>query len=63
MYNTRYYALRLNFMGKYSKISSKMFKDLVQRIVHQKLQQKVHNNYVAYLIKRFVFTKLVECLR
>ena len=63
MYNTRYYTLRLNFMGKYNKILSKMFKDLVQQIVHQKLQQKVHNNYVAYLMKRFVFTKLVECLR
>ena len=39
-----------------------MYKDLVQQIVQQKLQQKVHNNYVAHLVKWFVFTKLVECL-
>ena len=51
-----------------------MNKDLVQQIVHQKvqqkvqrkvqqeLQQKVHNNYVPHLIKRFLFTKLVEYL-
>ena len=30
--------------------------------MQQKLQQKVHNNYVAHLMMRFVFTKLVECL-
>ena len=41
-------------MEKYNKILSKMYKNLVQQIVH--------NNYVAHLIKRFVLTKLVECL-
>ena len=41
-------------MEKYNKISSKMYKHLVQ--------QKVHNNYVSLLIKQFVFTKLVETL-
>ena len=35
-----------------------MYKNLVQ----QKGQQKVHNDYVALLIKRFAFTKLVETL-
>ena len=43
---------------KYNKISSKMYKQLLQQIV----QQKVHNNYVALLIKQFVFNKLVESL-
>ena len=45
-------------MEKYNKISCKMYKQLVQ----QTAQQKVHNNYVALLIKQFVFTKLVESL-
>ena len=49
-------------MEKYEKILSKMYKHLVQRIVQQQVQQKVHNNYVAPLIKQFVFTKLVESL-
>ena len=49
-------------MEKYNKISSKMYKYLVQQIVQQKAQQKVHNNYVALLIKQFVFTKSVESL-
>ena len=35
-----------------------MHKHLVQQIV----QQKVYDNYVALLIKPFVFTKLVESL-
>ena len=35
-----------------------MYKYLKQQIV----QQKVHNNYVALLIKQFVFTKLEESL-
>ena len=47
-----------------------MYKDLMQQIMHQKVQhnvqqkfqQNVHNNYIAQLIKRVVFTKLVECL-
>ena len=60
MYNTQYYTLRQNFMEKYNKILSKMYKYLVQQIVQQKmqskLQQKMHNNYVAHLIKRFLFT-------
>ena len=30
--------------------------------MQQTLQQKVHNSYVALLIKQFVFTKLVEFL-
>ena len=41
MYHTQYYALRQNFMDKYNKILSKMHKDLVLQIVHQKMQQKV----------------------
>ena len=45
-------------MEKYNKISSKMYKNLVQ----QKVQEKMHNNYVVPLIKQFVFTKLVESL-
>ena len=57
-------------MEKYNKILSLMHKDLVQQIVDRKvwekvqqnMQQKVHNNYVAHLMMRFVFTKLVECL-
>ena len=53
-------------MEKYNKISSKMYKHLVQQIiqqnVQQKVQQKVHNNYVAPFIKQSVFTKLVESL-
>ena len=46
-------------MEKYNKISSKMYKHLVQQIMQQKVQRKVHNNYVVLLIKQFVFTKLV----
>ena len=46
-------------MEKYNKISSKMYKHLAQQIMQQKVQQKVHNNYVALLIKQFVFTKLI----
>ena len=57
-----YYTLRQNFIEKYNKIMSEMYKDLVQHIVHQKVQQKVHNNYAVHLIKRFVFTRLVKCL-
>ena len=49
-------------MEKYNKISSKMYKHLVQQSVQQKGQQKVHSNYVTLLIKQFVFTKLVESL-
>ena len=45
-------------MKKYNKVSSKMNKPLVEQIV----QQKVRNNYVAPLIKQFVFTKLAESL-
>ena len=36
MYNTRYYTWNLNFMEKYNKISSKMYKRLVQQKVQQK---------------------------
>ena len=39
-----------------------MYKHLVQQTVHQKVQQNVHNNCVALLIKQFVFTKFVESL-
>ena len=60
IYNTRYQ--RQNFMEKYNKISSKMYKNLVRQIVQQKVQQKMYINYVALLIKRFVFTKLAESL-
>ena len=34
----------------------------VQQKVKQKVKQEVYNNYVALLIKQFVFTKLVESL-
>ena len=43
-----------------------MFKRVVQQKapqkVQQNVQQKLHNNHVALLIKQFVFTKLVESL-
>ena len=39
-------------MEKHNKISSKMYKHLVQ--------QNLHNNCVTLLINQFVFTKLVE---
>ena len=35
-----------------------MYKHLVQ----QNVQQEMHNNYVALLIKRFVFIRLVESI-
>ena len=41
-------------MEKYNKILSKIYNHLVQ--------QKVHNNSVTLLIKRFVFTKFVQSL-
>ena len=50
--------LETNFMMKQNKIPSKMYKQLVQ----QKVQEKVHNNYAALLINQFVFNKLVESL-
>ena len=49
-----------NFMEKYNKVSSKMYKYLLQQKMQHKVQQKMHNNYVALLIKEFVFTNLVE---
>ena len=49
-------------MQKYNKISSKMCKHLKQQIVQQQVQEKVHNNYVALLIKQFFFAKLDESL-
>ena len=57
-------------MEKHNKISSKMYEDLVQQNMQRKVQQnlkqkvkqKVINNYVVLLIKRFVFTKLIEPL-
>ena len=60
--NTRYYTWRQKFMEKCNEILSKMYKPLVQQIVHQKVQQKMHNNHVALLIMRLVFTKFMECL-
>ena len=39
-----------------------MYKRVVQQKVQQNVQQKLSNNHVALLIKRFVFTKLVESL-
>ena len=41
-------TLLADFMEKHNKISSEMYKHLVQ----QKVQRKVHNNYVALLIKQ-----------
>ena len=49
-------------MEKHNKVFSKMYENLVQWIVHQKVQQKMHNNYDTLLIMQSVFTKLVECL-
>ena len=49
-------------MMKYKKIPSKMFKQISATNSQQKEQQKVHNIYVAFLIKQFVFTKLMESL-
>ena len=49
-------------MEKCNKISSKMYKHLIQQKVQQKVQQKMRNNYVSLLIKRFLFVKLVESL-
>ena len=49
-------------MEKCNKIKSEIYKYLVQHIVHQKVQQKVLNNYAVHLIKWFVFTRLVKCL-
>ena len=54
VFNVQYYTWRQNFMEKYNKFSSKMYKHLVQ--------QTEHNNYAALLIKQFVFTKLVESI-
>ena len=34
MYNMRYYTFRRNFIEKYNKILSKMYKDLMQQIGH-----------------------------
>ena len=65
-YNTQEYAWKQNFIQRYNKISSKMYKRVVQQKapqkVQQNVQQKLHNNHVALLIKQFVFTKLVESL-
>ena len=43
-------------MEQHSTISSEIYKYLGQ----QKVQQKVHNIYVALFIKWFVFNKLVN---
>ena len=40
--NMRYYTWRQNFMEKYNKISSKMYKHLEEQKEQQKVQQKVH---------------------
>ena len=45
-------------MENYNKFSSKMYRQLVQ----QKVQQKVNNNHAALLIKQFVLTKLMKSL-
>ena len=45
-------------MEKYNKISSKMYNYLMQQKMQQKVDKKC--NYVALLIRRFVFSKLVE---
>ena len=52
-------------MEKYNKILGKMYlKQLIvqKKVKKKKVQQKVHNSYIALLIKQFVFTKLVESL-
>ena len=52
-------------MENYNKISSKMYKHLVQQKLQQKVQQdvqqKVHRNNVALFIKRFVIKKEFLC--
>ena len=58
----RYYTWRQHFLEKYNKISSKIYEHLMQQTVQQKVQRKVRNNYVALLIKQFVFSKLVGFL-
>ena len=45
-------------MEKYNKISSKMYNYLMQQKMQQKVDKKC--NYAALLIRRFVFSKLVE---
>ena len=45
-------------MEKYNKISSKMYNYLMQQKMQQKADKKC--NYAALLIRRFVFSKLVE---
>ena len=62
MCNTWYYIWRQNVKEKYSKVSCRTYKYIMQQIVQEKVQQNVHNNHVALLIKRFVFTTLVESL-
>ena len=46
--------LHINLYEKYNKISSKMYKHLVQ----QKVQEGVHNDFVALFIKLFMFNKV-----
>ena len=50
-------ACRENFPEKCSKVSSKMFKHLVQ----QKVQQKVHFTKVLYLFFAFISQLKVDC--
>ena len=45
-------------MEKYNKISSKMYNYLMQQKMQQKVDKKC--SYAALLIRRFVFSKLVE---
>ena len=49
-------------MEECNKVSSKICKQKVQQKLQQKVRQKVHSNYVALLIKPFVFTKLNKYL-
>ena len=46
--------LHVNLYEKYSKISSKMYKHLVQ----QKVQEGVHNDFAALFIKLFMLNKV-----
>ena len=71
-----YYVTRATILGdkttwrNTTKFLVKCRNNLVQQIVQQKVrrkeqqkvQQKVPNNYVALLIKQFMFTKLVKSL-
>ena len=56
----QFFYMLLNDLDLETKIHGEIQQYFKQKIVQQNVQQKVHNNYVALLIKLFEFTKLVE---